>query len=875
MAFQRDEYEQLKKDLNSLRSGSISDEKLKKMWQEIEQEEREAEQKARAHSAWLVKRQQKQEPSSRESGNLSTPKKSHEISCEPAESFDDTVDVEEEKKNQGGRSPLLTSLLKSPSPTTQVLNAPSTAQTTSPTIASLLGATTKSQTSQVSQNLTAQLQQIAVSSVSSPIASITSLTSMSGPVKEERPSVGAPTLSMMLQLPSNIPKNLPTQQHSNLTPIASVVPASPIKTIKTVVTEQIPQTVAVSVAQTIDNSVVQIVNPIANVATKETITEPIIDKDEINEIIDDIEELIKEEISPEIGAASIPTVELNDIASVEDTVNQKEIATIEKPESPSKLPPSEMEIELIQQDSSQIAEIIGTSIKIEPKTSPQPVEPEKPAENEDDKTVDKEDEEKKQNLPEVLVQEKPEIIKNDEKEAEIVFEETKAVEEQVEEINEVDTKENKVESDYVVEEKKIVDTPKEDNDEKQEKVVTVELVEEPIIEVEKIKTTEELKVEEKNEALEEKITEEIKPPQNSDEELKIETDPESVPTIKEPEKTEEVELVECPEEKSENDKTTSKEEIIVEVKDDVDELKNSSQAEDQEIKEEDLLLSETEADIAVKESNECPSEPEKIKKEQEETTVPEISIQPVESTSTPEKSAAQNSDTPELPDEKKIDVKIIKIKQDDKATDIEQKIPHSKIPIKMQITEEKKMEITVEKVEKVIKEEEKKDVIKEKKQEVPVSTVDDTEEEETSMTKLSGRAIKTYSKKQHIAIDSEPETESSEGADYRAWKKAIILVFNRLATHKYASLFLKPITEENAPGYHSVVFRPMDLSTIKKNIDNGTIRSTIQFQRDVMLMFQNAIMYNKHDTAVYKMAVSMQEECLEQMQVMFFEIFLN
>lgn len=144
------------------------------------------------------------------------------------------------------------------------------------------------------------------------------------------------------------------------------------------------------------------------------------------------------------------------------------------------------------------------------------------------------------------------------------------------------------------------------------------------------------------------------------------------------------------------------------------------------------------------------------------------------------------------------------------------------------------------------------------------------DEEESSLSKLSGgRVMKTYSKKQNVSIDSEPENEGTgEGADYRAWKKAVMLVYNRLATHKYASVFLRPITEDQAPGYHSVIFRPMDLSTIKKNIDNGTIRSTMHFQRDVMLMFQNAIMYNKHDTFIYKMAVSMQEECLQHMQIL-------
>lgn len=63
-------------------------------------------------------------------------------------------------------------------------------------------------------------------------------------------------------------------------------------------------------------------------------------------------------------------------------------------------------------------------------------------------------------------------------------------------------------------------------------------------------------------------------------------------------------------------------------------------------------------------------------------------------------------------------------------------------------------------------------------------------------------------------------------------------------------------------------FRPMDLSTIKKNIENGLIRSTAEFQRDIMLMFQNAVMYNSSDHDVYHMAVEMQRDVLEQIQVL-------
>ncbi|RZF41917.1 hypothetical protein LSTR_LSTR005685 [Laodelphax striatellus] len=107
-----------------------------------------------------------------------------------------------------------------------------------------------------------------------------------------------------------------------------------------------------------------------------------------------------------------------------------------------------------------------------------------------------------------------------------------------------------------------------------------------------------------------------------------------------------------------------------------------------------------------------------------------------------------------------------------------------------------------------------------------------------------------------------------ERAALHAWKKSIMLVYNRLATHKYASLFLKPITNEQARGYHSVIHRPMDLSTIKKNIELGNLRTTVEFQRDMMLMFENAIMYNNQNTLVYEMATQMQAECIQHIQLM-------
>ena len=59
----------------------------------------------------------------------------------------------------------------------------------------------------------------------------------------------------------------------------------------------------------------------------------------------------------------------------------------------------------------------------------------------------------------------------------------------------------------------------------------------------------------------------------------------------------------------------------------------------------------------------------------------------------------------------------------------------------------------------------------------------------------------------------------------------------------------------------------MDLSQIKKNIESGVIRTTPEFQRDMMLMFTNAIMYNNCNHRVHKMAVEMYNDVLQHIEV--------
>ena len=76
---------------------------------------------------------------------------------------------------------------------------------------------------------------------------------------------------------------------------------------------------------------------------------------------------------------------------------------------------------------------------------------------------------------------------------------------------------------------------------------------------------------------------------------------------------------------------------------------------------------------------------------------------------------------------------------------------------------------------------------------------------------------------------------------------------------------MTPVTEEQAPGYHDAIKRPVDLKTIKRHVEDGTIKTTMEFYRDLLLMFQNAIMYNDEDTLVWEAAEEMRDTVVKQM----------
>ncbi|TFY60351.1 hypothetical protein EVJ58_g5209 [Rhodofomes roseus] len=88
----------------------------------------------------------------------------------------------------------------------------------------------------------------------------------------------------------------------------------------------------------------------------------------------------------------------------------------------------------------------------------------------------------------------------------------------------------------------------------------------------------------------------------------------------------------------------------------------------------------------------------------------------------------------------------------------------------------------------------------------------------------------------------------------KRFQNMIGMLHSQISQHRYGNIFHNPIRKAEAPDYHDIVKRPMDLKTIKSRIKDGLIANSLEFQRDVYLMFANAMMYNRPGSEIYNMA---------------------
>jgi bromodomain-containing protein 7/9 len=65
-------------------------------------------------------------------------------------------------------------------------------------------------------------------------------------------------------------------------------------------------------------------------------------------------------------------------------------------------------------------------------------------------------------------------------------------------------------------------------------------------------------------------------------------------------------------------------------------------------------------------------------------------------------------------------------------------------------------------------------------------------------------------------------------------------------------VYAEPVDPEELPDYHDMIEHPMDFSTVRKKLANGSYSTLEELESDVLLICSNAMQYNSSDTVYYK-----------------------
>ncbi|KAF8913937.1 hypothetical protein CPB84DRAFT_1757959 [Gymnopilus junonius] len=103
-------------------------------------------------------------------------------------------------------------------------------------------------------------------------------------------------------------------------------------------------------------------------------------------------------------------------------------------------------------------------------------------------------------------------------------------------------------------------------------------------------------------------------------------------------------------------------------------------------------------------------------------------------------------------------------------------------------------------------------------------------------------------------------TRTEEQVALKRFQNVIGMLHSQISQHRNGNIFHNPIKNSEAPDYHDIVKRPMDLKTIKTRVKDGVIANSLEYQRDIYLMFANAMMYNRPGSDVHAMAEDMMLE---------------
>lgn len=79
------------------------------------------------------------------------------------------------------------------------------------------------------------------------------------------------------------------------------------------------------------------------------------------------------------------------------------------------------------------------------------------------------------------------------------------------------------------------------------------------------------------------------------------------------------------------------------------------------------------------------------------------------------------------------------------------------------------------------------------------------------------------------------------------WKNDSILILDKICHHQDSKPFIYAVDEikDDAPNYKKIIPNPMDLTTLRLNIETGVINTPFKFTKDLYLIWLNAQKYNQ------------------------------
>ena len=141
---------------------------------------------------------------------------------------------------------------------------------------------------------------------------------------------------------------------------------------------------------------------------------------------------------------------------------------------------------------------------------------------------------------------------------------------------------------------------------------------------------------------------------------------------------------------------------------------------------------------------------------------------------------------------------------------------------------------------------------------------DEDVSDDESISSASGGAIIAQG-----AGEAGPLIEIVYGAEVAtvSIKKELMLeAVSNICAHKYAFIFLDPVSLDEAEDYDDIVRVRVDLQQIQKEIENEELTTVTDLYWKVLLMLQNAFMYNNPDSDVVKMAENLKKFAVKEIE---------